>query len=64
MRHLSEVTVYFDDKRLVKLNKVSGLPQEISIPKGYTNRSPEKMMTVTGIESRRACFLQVIANGG
>lgn len=57
MRHLSEVTVYFDDKRLVKLNKVSGLSQEIPIPKGYNNRSPEKMMTVSSIESRRAYLL-------
>jgi hypothetical protein len=62
MRHLSEVTVYFDDKRLVKLNNVSGLPQEISIPKGYSNRSPEKMMTVTSIESRRAHFCHLITN--
>jgi hypothetical protein len=55
MRHLSEVSVYFDDKRLVKLNKVSGLPQEIALPKGYNNRSPERIMSVTNIESRRAC---------
>ena len=55
--------MYFDDKRLVKLNKVSGLPQEISLPKSYSSRSPEKMMTVTAIESRRACLLRLINNG-
>ncbi len=53
MRHLREVTVYFDDKRLVKLNKASGLPQDIPIPKEYNNRSPEKTMTVIGVESTR-----------
>jgi len=56
MTHLCEVNVYFDEKRLVKLNKVSGVPRAISIPKGYSSRSPERMMNVVGIESRRMQF--------
>jgi len=55
MRHLSEVTVYFDDKRLVKLNKASGLPQELGLPKGLKNRSPEGTMTVSNVQSTREC---------
>ena len=63
MRYLSEVSVYFDDKRLVKLNKASGLPQLISIPKGYSNRSPEKMMSVSEIESSGMHVLQAMPTG-
>ena len=55
--------MYFDDKRLVKLNKASGLPQLISIPKGYSNRSPEKMMSVSEIESSGMHVLQAMPTG-
>lgn len=63
MRYLSEVSVYFNDQRLVKLNKASGLPQVMSIPKGYNNRSPEKMMSVSEIESRRMFVPQAVPTG-
>jgi len=53
MTHLNEVSVYFDDKRLVKLRKVSGMPQELGIPKGLKNRSPSGIMSVDGIQSTR-----------
>lgn len=53
MRHLSEVSVYFDDKRLVKLNKASGLPRDMGVPKGLSNRSPSGIMSVDGIQTTR-----------
>ncbi|KAF9562769.1 hypothetical protein CPC08DRAFT_749290 [Agrocybe pediades] len=51
MTYLREVSVYFDDKRLVKLRKVSGIPQDLGIPKGLKNRSPSGTMLVDGIQS-------------
>jgi hypothetical protein len=51
MQYLSEVSVYFDDKRLVRLRKDSGVPKPLGIPKGLQNRSRLGTMTVTGINS-------------
>ncbi|KAJ6607773.1 hypothetical protein B0H10DRAFT_2070382 [Mycena sp. CBHHK59/15] len=51
MAYLSEVNVYFDDKRLVRLKKESGLPKTLSIPKGLQSRSRSGMMNVTGVNS-------------
>ena len=51
MRHLREVSVYFDDKRLVRLHKTSGIPRDLGIPKGLNNRSPSGIMTVDNIQS-------------
>ncbi|KAF8972951.1 hypothetical protein BDZ97DRAFT_1778504 [Flammula alnicola] len=51
MRYLREVSVYFDDKQLVKLNKAAGLPRDLGIPKGLNNRSPSGIMTVDSIQS-------------
>ncbi|KIM45164.1 hypothetical protein M413DRAFT_428973 [Hebeloma cylindrosporum] len=51
MSHLCEVSVYFDDKRLVRLYKSSGIPRDLGIPKGLNNRSPSGIMTVDNIQS-------------
>jgi hypothetical protein len=51
MRHLREVSVYFDDKRLVRLHKTSGMPRDLGIPKGLNSRSPSGIMTVHNIQS-------------
>ncbi|KAH9485292.1 hypothetical protein JR316_0002200 [Psilocybe cubensis] len=51
MGHLREVCVYYDDKRLVKLNKASGLPHSLGIPKGLKSQSPSGIMTVDDIQS-------------
>ncbi|KAJ6593724.1 hypothetical protein B0H19DRAFT_1091788 [Mycena capillaripes] len=51
MAYLSEVSVYFDDKRLVRLKKESGVPKPLGIPKGLQNRSSFGTMTVTGVNS-------------
>ncbi|KAJ6558581.1 hypothetical protein DFH09DRAFT_1037162 [Mycena vulgaris] len=51
MAYLSEVSVYFDDKRLVRLRKESGVPKVLGIPKGLQSRSRLGMMNVTGVNS-------------
>ncbi|TFK44587.1 hypothetical protein BDQ12DRAFT_730629 [Crucibulum laeve] len=52
MTHLSEISVFFDDKCLTKLTKSSGLPKELGIPKGLKNSSRMGIMTVNNIKSR------------
>ena len=57
MAHLSEVSVYFDDKQLVKLSKDCGLSKEVPIPKGLKGTSPQSKMKVKSIETMREfCF--------
>jgi len=53
MAHLSEVSVYFDDKRLVRLSKDGGVPREVSMLKGLKSTSPEGMMTVRSVQTVR-----------
>jgi hypothetical protein len=53
MTHLSEVSVYFDDKRLVRLSKDCDTSKDVSIPKGLKSTSPEGMMSVKSIETKR-----------
>ena len=53
MAHLSEVSVYFDDKRLVRLSKDSGVPREVPMLKGLKNISPDGMMTVRSVQTIR-----------
>jgi hypothetical protein len=51
MTHLSEVSVYFDDKRLVRLSKNSGMSKEMPMLNGLKGTSPEGMMNVKAIET-------------
>ena len=53
MARLSEVSVYFDDKRLVKLSKNCGISKEVPMLKGLYGTSPEGMMNVNSIETLR-----------
>ncbi len=53
MTHLSEVSVYFDDKRLVKLSKDRGVSKEVPMLKGLKSMSPMAMMNVKSIETMR-----------
>ncbi len=53
MTHLSEVCVYFDDNRLVRLSKNRGLSKEMPILNGLEVTSPEGMMNVKSIETMR-----------
>jgi hypothetical protein len=53
MMHLSEVSVYFDDKRLVKLSKNCGMSKEVPMLKGLKGTSPQVKMKVKSIETMR-----------
>ncbi len=53
MTHLSEVSLYFDDKRLVRLSKDCGVPKEVPMLNGLKCTSPEGMMNVKSIETTR-----------
>ena len=56
MAHLREVSVYFDDKRLVHLTKDAGTPNQISIPRGLKPTSTMGFMNVKGLKSTRKRF--------
>jgi hypothetical protein len=59
MTHLSEVSVYFDDKRLVKLSKNRGVSKNVPMLKDLKGMSPEGMMNVKSIKTTREfkfCF--------
>ena len=53
MTHLSEVSIYFDDKRLVRLSKDCGASTQVPMLNGLTGPSPEGMMNVKSIETTR-----------
>jgi Protein of unknown function (DUF3684) len=53
MKHLSEVSVYFDDKRLVKLSNDRGVSKKVPMLKELKGRSPEGMMNVKSIKTTR-----------
>jgi hypothetical protein len=55
MTHLSEVSVYFDDKRLVKLSKNRGVSKEVPMIEELKLKrmSPKGMMNVESIETTR-----------
>ena len=53
MTYLSEVSVYFDDKRLVRLSKDCGASREVPRLNGLEGTSPDGMMNVESIEITR-----------
>ena len=53
MTHLSEVSVYFDDKRLVRLSKKCGTSKKLAMLKGLKGTSPKGMMSVKSIKTMR-----------
>lgn len=53
MAHLREVSVYFDDKRLVHLTKDAGTPKRLTIPRGLRPASTMGFMNVKGLKSTR-----------
>ena len=53
MTHLSEVSVFFDDKRLVRLSKDCGASKKVTVLEGLKDTSPEGMMNVKSIETAR-----------
>lgn len=56
MAHLSDVSVYFDDKRLARITKKPGAPRSLPLPRGLKPASPAGMMHVRSIQSTRAPF--------
>ncbi len=61
MAHLSEVSVYFDDKRLVRLSKDGGAPMEVPMIKGLKNTSPDGTMTVRSVQTIRESDLETVS---
>jgi hypothetical protein len=59
MSTLREVSVYFDDRRLVRLRKESGVPKPLGIPKGLQSRSRLGTMNVKGVNSTCENYLLV-----
>ena len=53
MRHLLDVSVFLDDKRLSRLTKAPGMPSATAIPRGLKPNSPQKTMTVNGLQVTR-----------
>jgi len=53
MTHLSDVSVYFDDKRLARLTKSSGVPKTIQPQQGLRGFSRLGIMNVTGVMATR-----------
>ncbi|EIN13823.1 hypothetical protein PUNSTDRAFT_117488 [Punctularia strigosozonata HHB-11173 SS5] len=51
MNTLSDVSFYFDDKRLARLTKSPGVPKQLSLPQGLKATSDANMMHVRGIQS-------------
>ncbi|KAH9946348.1 uncharacterized protein BXZ73DRAFT_86493 [Epithele typhae] len=49
MRHLVDVSIFLDDKRLSRLTKNPGKPVSLALPKGLKPSSPLGTMTVHGI---------------
>ncbi|RDX42682.1 hypothetical protein OH76DRAFT_1410943 [Lentinus brumalis] len=51
MRHLLDVSVFLDDKRLSRLTKAPGIPKALSLPRGLKAYSPLNTMQVSGIQA-------------
>ena len=57
MAHLREVSVYFDDKRLVHLTKDAGAPRGLAVPRGLRAASTMGFMSIKGLKSTRERFV-------
>ncbi|KIL68939.1 hypothetical protein M378DRAFT_21839 [Amanita muscaria Koide BX008] len=49
MTRLSEVSIYFNNKRLTKLTKATGIPKSLGTPAGLQTISPRRLMEVKGV---------------
>jgi len=58
MAHLREVSVYFDDKRLVHLTKDAGNPKQLTIPRNLRPSSTLGFMNVKGLKSTCKWFIR------
>lgn len=57
MVHLREVSVYFNDERLVHLTKDAGAPKQLDIPRGLDPTSPMGFMNIKGLKSTSQRFI-------
>lgn len=57
MAHLREVSVYFDNKRLVHLTKDVGIPKQLTVPRGLKSTSTMGFMGVKDLKSTRNWFI-------
>ena len=57
MVHLREVSVYFNDERLVHLTKDAGAPKQLDIPRGLDPTSPMGFMDIKGLKSTSQRFI-------
>jgi hypothetical protein len=57
MVHLREVSVYFDDKRLVHLTKDAGSPKQLTAPRSLRSSSAMGFMNVNGLKSTRKWYI-------
>ena len=53
MTHISEVSVYFDNKQLVRLSKNRRAPKKVPMLRGLKGTSPTGMMNVKSIKTTR-----------
>jgi len=57
MGHLREVSVYFDDKRLVHLTKDADIAEQLTIPRGLRPISTMGFMNIKGLKSTSKWFI-------
>ncbi|KAH8981254.1 hypothetical protein EDB83DRAFT_1390074 [Lactarius deliciosus] len=53
MAHLTEVSIYFDDQRLVRLSKRGDGPIEVPMLAGLDSKTPDGRMTVRSVQTVR-----------
>jgi hypothetical protein len=53
MAHLSQVTVYFHNKCLVKLTKSAGIPKSLGVPNSLNGTSRMGIMHINNVNVRR-----------
>ena len=53
MRHLLDVSVFLDDKRLSRLTKTPGSPKPLALPKSLKPSSPLNTMNVNALQTTR-----------
>lgn len=54
--HLREISVYFDNRRLVRLTKDVGVPKQLPMPQDMTNTSTMGFMSIKDLEATRRWF--------
>ncbi len=65
MAHLTEVSVFFDGKRLARIRKERGVPRLLGLRKGLKAETPKRLMRVTRVtvtreqKHRLSCLLML-----